>query len=74
MNPDTVLTDIRCGCGGLCDSRELCPMRGNVEVCRCGYTATVHARGQQGCRSFGGDDWRADPLGCTGPLDQEACA
>ena len=51
MNPDTVLTDIRCG-----------------------YTAMVHARGQQGCRLFGGYDWQADPLGCNGPLDDEASA
>jgi hypothetical protein len=29
------LTDIRCGCGGLCDSGEPCPMRGNVQACSC---------------------------------------
>ena len=74
MNPNTVLTDIRCGCGSLCDSREPCPMRGNVEACRCGYTAIVHARGQQGCRYFGGYDWQADRLGCNRPLDDEASA
>jgi len=49
MNLDTVLTDIRCGCGGLCDARELCPMRGNVEACDCGATSVVHSRGQVGC-------------------------
>ena len=53
MNPDTVLTDIRCGCGGVCDSRELCPMRGNVEACDCSATPIVHERGQIGCRWYG---------------------
>ena len=72
MNPDTVLTDIRCGCGGVCDARDLCPMRGNIEVCTCGYTAIVHVRGQQGCRFFGRYDWQADPLGCNRPLDDAA--
>jgi hypothetical protein len=69
-----MLTDIRCGCGGLCDSRELCPMRGNVQACDCGATSIVHARGQQGCRYFGGYDWQTDPLGCNSPLDDEATA
>jgi hypothetical protein len=46
-------------------------MRGNVEACRCGYTTVVHARGQQGCRWFGGYDWQTDPLGCTGPLETD---
>jgi hypothetical protein len=67
-----MLTDIRCGCGGLCDSRELCPMRNHVEACGCGYSSITHARGQQGCCYFGGYDWQTDPLGCNGPLNDEA--
>jgi hypothetical protein len=43
------LTDIRCGCGGLCDSGEPCPMRRNVQSCACGNTAVIHAVGQLGC-------------------------
>jgi hypothetical protein len=43
------LTDIRCGCGGLCDSGEPCPMRGNVQACACGTTTVTHALGQPGC-------------------------
>ena len=38
------LTDIRCRCGGLCDSTEPCSMRGNVEPCRCGVTPVHGAR------------------------------
>ena len=49
-------------------------MRGNVQACRCGSTTITHARGQQGCRFFGGYDGQADPLGCTEPIDVEACA
>jgi hypothetical protein len=29
------LTDIRCGCGGLCDAFELCPMRSHAPRCDC---------------------------------------
>ncbi len=43
------LTDIRCGCGGFCDSTELCPMRSHVQSCDCGYTSIVHARKLNGC-------------------------
>jgi hypothetical protein len=63
------LTHIRCGCGGLCDSTELCSTRGNVRACSCRYTTIVHARGQQGCRYFAAHDWQTDPLGCNGPLE-----
>jgi len=35
-----MLTDIRCGCGGVCDSGELCPMRGNVMACTCAAAPT----------------------------------
>jgi hypothetical protein len=49
-------------------------MRGNIETCLCGSTAIVHARGQQGCRWFGGYDWHSDWLGCIGPLDHEVLA
>jgi hypothetical protein len=38
-------TDIRYGCGGLCDDGEPCPMRGNVERCTCG-AIPVHGREQ----------------------------
>jgi hypothetical protein len=64
-----MLTDIRCGCGGLCDSCEPCPMRTNVQACSCAYSTIVHARDQQHCRYFGGYDWQTDPLGCNGPLE-----
>ena len=40
-----MLTDIRCGCGGLCDSSELCPMRDNVTACVCA-AAPIHGRAQ----------------------------
>ena len=49
------LIDIRCGCGGLCDSQEPCPMRGNVNACVCGHTVLIHARGQMGCCYFSHD-------------------
>ncbi len=69
-----MLSDIRCGCGSLCDSRELCPMRGNVQACDCGYTSILHARGQQGCRYFGDYDWLEGPLCCNGPAEPEDAA
>jgi len=69
-----MLTDIRCGCGGLCDAGESCPMRGNAEACGCGHTAIIHTRGQQGCPYFGDYDWFQDPLGCNGPAEPEGAA
>ncbi len=58
--------DIRCGCGGLCDSGLPCPMAYLVPVCGCGgipLRSTVkengtryflrHGAGQRGCRVFG---------------------
>jgi len=41
-----MLSDIRCGCGGLCDSGELCPMRNNVTTRDCGLQP-IRARRQR---------------------------
>ena len=37
--------DIRCGCGGLCDSGELCSMRAHIPRCECGLRP-IHGRRQ----------------------------
>ena len=39
------LIDIRCGCGGLCDSNVICPMAANEAPCRCG-AVPVHSQHQ----------------------------
>ena len=64
-----MLTTSAAGAGVCATPASPCPRRGNVRACRCGYTRIVHARGQQGCRFFGGYDWQTDPLGGNGPLD-----
>ncbi len=65
--PMEYLGDIRCGCGGLCDSGLPCPMAYLVPVCTCGgipLRSTTgkedgtryflrHGAGQRGCRVFG---------------------